>query len=408
MRVDSVKLRIERLGPSFGEWPAWGSAPPPDEAFDPQFLPPPAQRAQRVVTFDAAVYDFRAWFVEAVLLPAADEDAAAMRAAGHARADRAAALRLPAGAVAPQARRGRAACEGAAGCALAAGANDDDKGDGSIARLLSNLHATPGALLQQQQQQGKQRANRMPWHRVYVRTLRAAAAGGEPRSSSCGGSDCGGGGGSGGGLAALLARRAAFEALLRRFVRGVVAPLLGCGADDVAYQALPTLRVSHPSERPMGHPHCDYEYGHQPAELNVWLPLTEAWGANTLLAESAPGRGDFAPLELGWGRCARFWGNQCRHYTVANDSGFTRVSLDLRCLDVRRFNRAFTGHGAGGHGGGDHRFRLGQFYASSRLPAAEAAAEAEAEAEGGGVWGRGRGVGVGRGCGGNATNESEP
>ena len=50
----------------------------------------------------------------------------------------------------------------------------------------------------------------------------------------------------------------------------VVAPLLGCAADGVAYQASPTLRVSYPSAEPMGHPHCDYEYHHQPCELNFW------------------------------------------------------------------------------------------------------------------------------------------
>ena len=38
---------------------------------------------------------------------------------------------------------------------------------------------------------------------------------------------------------------------------------------------------------------------HAPQELNWWLPLTRATGSNSLYVESAPGRKDFAPLELG-------------------------------------------------------------------------------------------------------------
>jgi hypothetical protein len=101
------------------------------------------------------------------------------------------------------------------------------------------------------------------------------------------------------------------------------------------------------------------------------------WGGNTLHSESAPHARDFRPFELGWGECVRFWGNQCRHYCVANDSGFTRVSLDLRCLDARRFNPVFVDL-TGNFKGNRNKFQLGQYYASARMPEAEAEAEAEA------------------------------
>jgi hypothetical protein len=43
------------------------------------------------------------------------------------------------------------------------------------------------------------------------------------------------------------------------------------------------------------------------AEVNFWVPLTRVFGTNTLFVESAPGRGDFRPVELGYGACFRRW-----------------------------------------------------------------------------------------------------
>ena len=66
--------------------------------------------------------------------------------------------------------------------------------------------------------------------------------------------------------------------------------------------------------------------------MNWWLPVTRVWGTNSLQLESSPDRGDFEPLELEAGEVARFWGNQCRHGTVLNETGATRVSLDFRVV----------------------------------------------------------------------------
>ena len=279
-----------------------------DELWEPQYLPLKEHREELIFGFDTAAHDFRQWFVQDVLVPAVE--------------NRPAMLQISPDAPAPP------------------GAFDGDP----IGMLLSNLHSTPVARQRAQQLAGKehsQRANRTLWHSAYNKTLRASVA----RDST-----------------ELVARRGRFESMLRTFMREVIAPLLGCGPDEVAYQASPTLRVSYPSATAMGHPHCDYEYHHQPCEVNLWLPLTQVWGNNTLHAESAPGKGDFRPFELGWGRCVRFWGNQVRHFTCANDTGFTRVSLDLRCLDASRYNPAFVDGR-----GNKNKFRLGQYYALSAL-----------------------------------------
>ena len=97
------------------------------------------------------------------------------------------------------------------------------------------------------------------------------------------------------------------------------------------YQYPPTLRLQPgPSERHV-RPHCDSEYGHQPGELNFWMPLTDvALNRTTLWVEAAEGSGDFQPFQLTHGSIGTFHGSVLRHYVPANSSGFTRVSLDFR------------------------------------------------------------------------------
>ena len=97
------------------------------------------------------------------------------------------------------------------------------------------------------------------------------------------------------------------------------------------YQCPPTLRLQPgPSERTV-RAHTDEEYGHQPGELNCWMPLTApALTRTTLWAESAAGRGDDHPLEVDVGQIALFHGTVCRHHVPANGSVWTRASLDFR------------------------------------------------------------------------------
>ena len=110
--------------------------------------------------------------------------------------------------------------------------------------------------------------------------------------------------------------------VFRKFVREVILPHLGC---DVLFQAVPVLRCVLPGSVAPCQPHVDADYFHDASELNFWLPLTAVAGANSLYSESAPGLGDYAPFDLAYGECMRFYGNRCRHYTVAN-STMTTVS----------------------------------------------------------------------------------
>ena len=130
--------------------------------------------------------------------------------------------------------------------------------------------------------------------------------------------------------------RARLDAMVREFVEAEVVSHFG---EPAVYQAEPTLRVHLAGTgRALGVPHVDADYFHQPGEVNWWLPLTPCWGSNTLWCESAPGAADYTPFELpGAGSYRRFWGNQLRHYTLPNETGSTRVSLDLRAVPLSLF-----------------------------------------------------------------------
>ena len=88
----------------------------------------------------------------------------------------------------------------------------------------------------------------------------------------------------------------------RAFICEVVAPHVAATfdgpCDELVFQANPSLRVVVPGDRPSGRRHCDADYGHQPGQVNFWLPLALAHGPNTLWVE---GLGD-APLVIGGAR----------------------------------------------------------------------------------------------------------
>lgn len=97
------------------------------------------------------------------------------------------------------------------------------------------------------------------------------------------------------------------------------------------YQRPPTLRIQPGPSGRYVRPHNDADYGHQDGELNFWMPLTDPKLTQTeLWVESAPGKDDWAPLDVAFGEVATFHGTSCKHYAPANASAKTRVSLDFR------------------------------------------------------------------------------
>ena len=126
-------------------------------------------------------------------------------------------------------------------------------------------------------------------------------------------------------------RTSLFNEVYWSFLREVVLQDIG-DPSGILFQRDPTFRCHVAHGAATGRRHCDSEYGHQTTELNYWLPLTRVCGSNSLYAESAPGVGDFEPFEAQYGEVVRFWGASCMHYTTANDSSSTRVSIDFRVV----------------------------------------------------------------------------
>jgi len=92
-------------------------------------------------------------------------------------------------------------------------------------------------------------------------------------------------------LKKFLASRAFkdFHETYLAFVQHVIVPLIGdkCG---VVFQDPPTFRVQLPSASPIGKIHTDSDYdSHVDTEINIWVPVVDVWGPNTLHTESAPG-----------------------------------------------------------------------------------------------------------------------
>ena len=145
-----------------------------------------------------------------------------------------------------------------------------------------------------------------------------------------------------------------------RFLREVIMPLVP-DPQGMLYQREPNLRCHYPGTgRQLVLRHCDADYHHQPNELNFWLPCTACYGTNTLWTESAPGRADYHPLELGVGKFVQFYGHQCDHFTLPNETGKTRLSLDFRVVPRSHFLEHYENSH---HPNGRARFGIDAFYA---------------------------------------------
>ncbi|MER0477445.1 streptomycin biosynthesis protein StrG [Streptomyces sp. Edi2] len=107
--------------------------------------------------------------------------------------------------------------------------------------------------------------------------------------------------------------------------RTLVRHLLGDTADDVYLQRIPTFRVHLRNSVAVGSWHRDRDFGHDPAEVNYWVPLTRAFGNNTLWI-------DKEPVHAEYGEVIVFDGANSWHGNVVNDTEISRVSIDFRTL----------------------------------------------------------------------------
>lgn len=129
----------------------------------------------------------------------------------------------------------------------------------------------------------------------------------------------------------------AFDAVVRptyeALVHEVVGPRIG---EEFCFQTTPTYRVHLERNVAVGEFHRDGDYHHPDGELNYWLPLTRAWGTNSVWIESAVA-GEFVPVEAGPGDLVHFDAVHRLHGNVPNTTGTTRVSVDFRCIPMSRY-----------------------------------------------------------------------
>jgi hypothetical protein len=121
--------------------------------------------------------------------------------------------------------------------------------------------------------------------------------------------------------------------LYTNFVMDYVARLF---REPFFYQAIPTFRVQLWGNLAVGAYHRDAEYGHPVGEVNFWLPLTRAWGSNSVYLED----GERARAVSAWpGDIVVFDAVGRRHGNERN-LGDSRVSFDFRCLPVRLYRES--------------------------------------------------------------------
>lgn len=161
-------------------------------------------------------------------------------------------------------------------------------------------------------------------------------------------------------------RGTALQECYLAFLQEVIGPHIEAhvqgGSVEMLFQAQPNFRCHLPGTgHLLVHSHRDADYHHQPNELNVWLPLTPCEGSNTLWSESSPGLKDFRPFELVPGQCMLFWGHQCEHYTMPNETDATRVSIDFRVVPPSYYRPEYPNSH---RRDGQPRFAKGCFFSS--------------------------------------------
>jgi hypothetical protein len=127
----------------------------------------------------------------------------------------------------------------------------------------------------------------------------------------------------------------AFKELYDRFVSEVVRPKFDF---DIIFQTYPTFRIHQPNNIAVFEYHRDRDYNHHPKEINVFLPMTDAYETNTFWIESVEGLEDYTPAEAAFGEILIFDGANLRHGNKENVTGHTRVSFDFRVMDVADYD----------------------------------------------------------------------
>ena len=130
-----------------------------------------------------------------------------------------------------------------------------------------------------------------------------------------------------------------FDDVYVKFLTDVIKPRYG---EEIVYQKIPTFRVHLPGNVSVGEFHKDKYYrdvkwAEKVKETNYYLPLTTAYGTNTIWAESEEDLGDYKPFDSKYGECIEWNASNLSHGNKDNITSNTRVSFDFRVIPKSRY-----------------------------------------------------------------------
>tara|TARA_Y100001968_G_C19268453_1_gene672931 strand:+ start:51 stop:605 length:555 start_codon:yes stop_codon:yes gene_type:complete len=118
------------------------------------------------------------------------------------------------------------------------------------------------------------------------------------------------------------------EAIYNNFIKDIISPIFN-GINS--YQSPPSFRFHYKNYKSSVF-HRDRDFGVTTGRYNIWVPLTNVWGDNSLWIESEEGLNDCSPAKLNYGQALIFDGVNLHHGSKLNTTNSTRVSFDLRVL----------------------------------------------------------------------------
>ena len=135
-----------------------------------------------------------------------------------------------------------------------------------------------------------------------------------------------------------------FLVLYNKFINEYVGKIFNF---DFLFESQPLIRVHQKNNVSVMDYHIDSVYLAPDGvseifkhEINFWMPLTKAYGTNSLWVESYPNKKDYTPIIASYGDLIEFDGANLYHGTEINTTGQTRVSLDFRILPKKIYDKS--------------------------------------------------------------------
>ena len=130
-----------------------------------------------------------------------------------------------------------------------------------------------------------------------------------------------------------------FDEVYVDFLNDVIKPRFN---EQIVYRKIPTFRVHLPGNIAVGEFHKDKHYRNEEwankvQEINYFLPLTKAYGTNTIWTETEEDLGDFKEIRADYGECVEWSASKLTHGNKQNITSVTRVSFDFRVIRKSRY-----------------------------------------------------------------------